>query len=350
MRLLRCPECAYPVWLEQLVCERCGTEVMLDPESLTMVRLRRDSAESLRPCANRSHLCNWTVPAAGGHDLCFSCRLTRRSPEPDDAAAQGKLVVTAQAKRRLLVGLADLHLPVVPYWVREGGLAFDLLSSLSEGNDKVVIGHASGVITIDLAESLDDRREQLRVQLGEPYRTMLGHFRHEVGHYYQWQLVETVGGLLLDECRELFGDETASYQDAIKRHYAEGAPAGWEESYISEYATMHPWEDFAETFAHYQHIMDTLTTVANGGLQIIPDADSPILEKIVRPRNSYVGRSMEETLDDWRWVSHLLNRANHAMGKGDMYPFRIPDPVARKLAFVHHVVQESRVERSFQDA
>lgn len=300
-------------------------------------------------CANRRLQCNWSVPVDSDHDTCFSCRLTRRGPDPDDADAIGKLVSAAQSKRRLLAGLADLHLPVVPYWVRQGGLAFDLISSLSPAADAVTIGHANGVITIDLAESLADRREAIRVRLGEPYRTMLGHFRHEAGHYYQWQLVEEVGGDLLDECRSLFGDETASYSESIQRHYREGAPENWQDSYISEYATMHPWEDFAETFAHYQHILDTLTTVANGGLQIHPGPGLPITGRVVIPRQNYAAVPMSVALADWKWVSHLLNRANHAMGKDDLYPFRHPDPVVRKLEFIHKVVQISRVDRSFQD-
>ena len=119
---------------------------------------------------------------------------------------------------------------------------------------------ANGIITIDLAESLDDRREALRVRLGEPYRTILGHLRHEVGHYYQKVLI--ADDALRTRCRELFGDERESYSEALTRHYRLGAPADWNTSFISEYATMHPWEDFAETFAHYLHITGTLQTIA----------------------------------------------------------------------------------------
>ncbi|MFZ2623906.1 MAG: putative zinc-binding metallopeptidase [Propionibacterium sp.] len=350
MRLLTCPGCGYPVWLESLSCQQCGIQVMLDPQTLRMVPADHGTDPHGHPlvaCANRSHECNWAVPVSGDATSCFSCRLTRRTPDPADSAAIAKLVTTGQSLRRLLVGLADLRLPVVPYWVREGGLAFDLLSSRSQGVGKVIIGHANGVVTIDLAESLDDHREAQRVRLGEPYRTMLGHFRHEVGHYYQWQLVENAGGELLDRCRELFGDERASYSEAIARHYEHGAPEGWEKSFLSEYATMHPWEDFAETFAHYQHILDTLTTVANGGLRLVPGPDSGFLGAEVSPRRSYVDGPFSEALSDWKWVAHLLNRANHAMGKGDLYPFRIPEPVVRKLEFVHEVVLGARVETPF---
>lgn len=323
---------------------------MLDPQTLRMVPVDHGTDPDGHPlvaCANRAQRCNWAASALSGSVDCFSCRITRRLPDRGDTAAMAKLVTTGQSLRRLLVGLADLHLPVVPYWLRDGGLAFDLLSSRSPGVGKVIIGHANGVVTIDLAESLDDHREAQRVRLGEPYRTMLGHFRHEVGHYYQWQLVEEVGGELLDRCRALFGDERVSYPDAIARHYATGAPKGWAESYLSEYATMHPWEDFAETFAHYQHILDTLTTVANGGLRLIPGPGSAISGAEVIPKSSYLDGAFSSALADWKSVSHLLNRANHAMGKGDLYPFRIPEPVVHKLEFVHEVVRGAGVDTPF---
>ncbi len=341
MRSLTCPRCAAPLWLESLTCESCGLAVMYDPVGSRLVPL---DAADLTPCANRGFLCNWALPAGGDEDLCYSCRMIRRRPEPDDAPALAKFAVTGQSQRRLLVGLADLGLPVVPHWERPGGLAFDLLSSRS-GDGPVVIGHASGLITIDLAETLDDHRARLKIQLGEPYRTVLGHFRHEVGHYYQWQLLEAPDSPLLPECRALFGDERVSYSEALQRHYRDGAPADWPASFISAYATMHPWEDFAETFAHYQHILLTLGIVATGGLRIEPIGS--VIAHPVAPRASYADVSMGVALDDWRGVSHLLNRANHAMGKPDLYPFRIPGAVREKLDFIHRVVVASSVEQPF---
>ncbi|MFT3860776.1 putative zinc-binding metallopeptidase [Micropruina sp.] len=343
MPILQCLQCSSALWLESLECPTCSTPVMFDPNGFRPLPL---TATTHRPCDQREWKCNWAVPSGSSAMSCYSCRLTRRSPHPDDLVARAKLASTGQSKRRLLRDLATLGLPVVPHWVREGGLAFDLLSSKSPGQGSVIIGHANGVITINLAESLDDYRESMRIRLDEPYRTMLGHFRHEVGHYYQWQLVEAPGGELLDRCRALFGDETASYRDAIDRHYKQGAPGDWAESYISSYATMHPWEDFAETFAHYLHIQATLTIVAAGGLELNPERTA-LLDHEVTPRMSYADAPFSEALDDWQWVSHLLNRANHAVGKGDLYPFHIPVPVARKLEFIHQVVRASRVDQPF---
>jgi hypothetical protein len=339
--VLTCPRCRAPLWLESLTCPSCELEVLLDPPSGRAWPL---GATGLEPCENRDLRCSWSVPSGATDRRCFSCRTTRRRPDAGDEAGLRKLAVTEAAKRRLLIGLADLRLPITPFWVAEGGLAFDLLAS-REGA-RVMIGHAGGVITIDLTETLDDHRERLRIDLGEPYRTMLGHFRHEVGHYYQWVLVEQPGGAWLDECRELFGDERTSYAEALDRHYRVGPPADWAETYLSSYATMHPWEDFAETFAHYQHILATLALTANGGLLMRRDVQ-PTLPADVVPRTDYDDVPMSVALDDWRWVSHLLNRANHAMGKGDLYPFAIPERAAVKLDFVHRLVLASQVERPF---
>ena len=164
--------------------------------------------------------CTWLAPRDGGQ--CSSCDLTRTRPHDDDAVGLANFPVAERAKRHLVVELDALGFPVVgKHEDPENGLAFDLLSSVEEN---VVIGHANGVITIDLAESRAAHREKVREKLGEPYRTMLGHFRHEVGHYYEWQLVR--GEELLARCRELFGDETADYQAEIDRHYADGPPDG----------------------------------------------------------------------------------------------------------------------------
>jgi hypothetical protein len=289
------------------------------------------------PCSNRDWRCNWLTADDTGSARCLACRLNRKRPEASDTIALEKLADASEAMRRLLVQLAELGLPVDPHFEREGGLAFDLLSTFS-GQGRVTIGHANGVITIDLVETLDDYREALRIRLGEPYRTMLGHFRHEVGHYYEWILVEQTDWI--DECRTLFGDERVSYADAIDRHYREGAPEGWQESYISEYATMHPWEDFAESFAHYLHITDTLTTAAAGGLVLQADRLDGLVDADVVPRLSYQDATTSEMLADWTWLSLLLNRVNHAMGRGDLYPFTLTDTVCTKLDFVHRVVQD----------
>ncbi len=341
MQIFRCPRCNDVAVLEALGCRNCGQELGFHPPSLTMVEATSNGVavgdRTWVPCSNRGWRCNWLVAVDAGAAQCMSCRLTRRRPDASDTIALEKLADAGQVKRQLLVQLAELGLPVDPFYERDGGLAFDLLSSYS-GQGRVTIGHANGVITIDLVETLDDYREALRIRLGEPYRTMLGHFRHEVGHYYQWMLVEQTAWI--DECRELFGDERASYSDALDRHYASGPPDGWESSYISEYATMHPWEDFAESFAHYLHITDTLSTAASGGMVMHADRLAGFRDADVAPRASYQHVGTAEMLADWHWLSLLFNRVNRAMGRRDLYPFTLTAPVERKLDFVHRVVQD----------
>lgn len=288
--------------------------------------------------------CNWVVAEsadAAARGRCLAHSLIRREPDPDDTIAREKLGATTLALRRLVYQLDDIGLPIEPYWRRDGGLAFDLLSSFSTG-ERITIGHADGVITIDLVESLDAYRESLRVKLGEPYRTMLGHFRHEAGHYYQNLLVETGTGAQrhLQRCRALFGDERASYADALARHYRFGAPADWQASFISEYATMHPWEDFAECFAHYLHITDTIDTSREAGMVLHADRVRYATPGDIIPLESYAAAPIERLLGDWQWIALCFNRVNTAMGKDPLYPFQISAPVADKLSFVHTVVRQ----------
>ena len=348
MRAFACPACHHFVPFEATRCPSCGAGVGLHLPTQSMVAVT-DGAATLdgQPwvrCTQAEPLgCNWLVPAeqeSGARGRCLPDSLIRRKPAPDDTIAREKLTPTALALRRLVYQLVDLGLPVDPYWRREGGLAFDLLSSFSTG-EKVVIGHANGVITIDLVESLDAYRESLRVRLGEPYRTMLGHFRHEAGHYYQNILVETGPGAQrhLDRCRELFGDERAGYSDAIARHYTFGPPGDWQESFISEYATMHPWEDFAECFAHYLHITDTLDTTREAGMVLHADTVRFAVPGDVAALESYADVPIQRLLSDWAWVSLFFNRVNAAMGKNPLYPFEISAPVAEKLGFVHAVLR-----------
>ena len=341
----RCPQCGSFAFLDWLECANCGAQLGYHYPSLSFT-FASESGTPIdgvlwRPCGNRQWGCNWLASDAEPSGFCFSCRLTRRSPPRDETMAWEKLADTGVAKRRLMVQLLDLGLPIMPFWQREGGLGFDLLSSFS--GTRVSIGHANGIITIDLAESLDAHREALRVRLGEPYRTMLGHFRHEIGHYYQ-------SVLITDEptwhaCRALFGDERASYRDAIARHYASGAPENWAESFISEYATMHPWEDFAECFAHYLHISGTLDTAAAAGVVLDSKRVAGIVDHDIVPAHDYRDLGIGRMLDDWHWLSLMFNRVNRAMGQRDLYPFELPDPVIEKLAFVHDLVMRGSSAR-----
>ncbi|SUA75233.1 Uncharacterized protein conserved in bacteria (DUF2248) [Nocardia otitidiscaviarum] len=347
MRDFSCPQCGQRLAFENSLCLSCGSPLGFSLADRTLVVLAPTGesegtvdANRFRLCRNQ-HLaqCNWIVPVVQGGVLCESCRLTRTRPEPLDGTWLTAFGEAEAAKRRLIVELAELGLPLVGRDTDpERGLAFDLLSSADE---QVLTGHDNGVITLDLAEGDDVHREQLRVEMDEPYRTLLGHFRHEIGHYYFPVLVQRLTphnpsgdappGDTLDRFRELFGDPFADYQQALDRHYAEGAPPGWEDSHVSSYATMHPAEDWAETFAHYLHIRDTLDTAAACGF-------APAGATLDRPQ---VGRSgFDRIIDLWLPLAWALNMLNRSMGHRDLYPFVLAEPVLDKMRFIHELCAE----------
>ncbi len=316
MRTFSCTRCGNLAHFENVRCVHCGAELgFLWPER-TMTTLEAAGERGLR-CANAMLAdCNWLVATPGR--LCASCALTRTRPADDDQTGLEEFRTAEVAKRRLLFELGELGLPVEGTGEREGGLAFELLSS---ERGAVTTGHASGVITLDLAESDPVHRETIREQLNEPYRTVLGHFRHEIGHYYQPLLVPE-GSPHVERMRALFGDERTDYAAALDRHYAQGPPDDWAQRYVSAYATMHPSEDWAETFAHVLHIRDAMQTAAAYGLTDA-DPDAPL----------------RQLLADWLPLSIALNAINRGIGRPDLYPFVLSAPVVDKLAFVDEVIR-----------
>ncbi len=326
-----CGHCDHLVFFENTRCLNCSTPQGFVPERLELVALEGEAAE-LHRCVNQTlAACNWMVPRVD--ELCRSCELTRTRPNDADPVGLAEFARAEAAKRRVIFQLLDLGLP----GVAPGQLAFDLLSSEQQ---PVTTGHADGVITIDLAESDDARREQRRSELDEPYRTMLGHLRHELGHYFQPLIV-------VDEawatCRELFGDEREDYAAALQRHYDDPAlpPPDWSERFVSAYATMHPWEDWAETFAHYLHIRDTLQTAAAYGVTVKgPRAVTTDRSLKASPQPEAGERDFAEVLDNWLPLTYALNAVNRSMGRDDLYPFTLAEPVIDKLAFVHRCAQE----------
>ena len=338
MRDFICPNCGQHLAFENSVCLSCGRPLgfSLDDMALLVIASGDESgqagfvdADKYQLCANM-HLaeCNWLVEKAPIHKLCKSCSLTRTRPNDADTKALAAFADAEKAKRRLIAELHELKLPVVgrdedP----EYGLAFDLLSSEQQ---KVFTGHKNGVITLDLAEGDDVHREQLRVAMAEPYRTLLGHFRHEIGHYYFYRLVGP-SPEYSRHFRELFGDPDADYQAALDRHYNEGPPKGWEKSFVSSYATMHPAEDWAETFAHYLHIRDTLDTAAAFGFA---PAAATFERRVLGPS------AFDTTIEMWLPLSWALNMINRSMGRDDLYPFVLPAAVLDKMRFIHTVIDE----------
>jgi hypothetical protein len=325
------------VAFENTRCLSCGSALGFSAtERRVVVLLDAGGAPGHRPgpdapverhCANSGvAACTWLAPEDAPSGLCLCCRLTRTRPNDDDAEGLVAFVKTEAAKRRLVFQLLDLGLPVVP-WMDGGDLAFDLLSSRGS---PVTTGHADGVVTLDLAEGDDSHREAVRADLGEPYRTLLGHLRHEIGHYYWQSLVGEPPAL--ESFRALFGDERTDYAAAIDRHYAEGPPAGWAEEYVSAYATMHPWEDWAETFAHYLHLRDILQTAHAYGLSVHGDVTGDVGD------SEAGGAGIEELVTQWLPLSYGLNAVNRSLGKDDLYPFVLTPAVVAKLGAVHAAV------------
>jgi hypothetical protein len=335
MLAFACPVCNRLVTFESSKCLHCGSALGFDCTRQTVRALSPASAEQAHRCANvQIAACNWLVQEEG--ELCLSCALTRTRPNDADGDGLGGLAEAESAKRRLVFELVDLGLPIVSWRQAPGGLAFDLLSS---EHTTVSTGHADGVITLDLDETDPAHRERMRVRLGEPYRTVLGHLRHEIAHYYQPILI-TAGTAAETRSRELFGDERESYQDAMDRYYESGAPPGWEQSFVSAYATMHPWEDWAETFAHYLHVRDTLQTAAAYGVRVDGPAVATTDPAPLHSSPSDAEADVHSMLQAWIPMTYALNAISRSMGSLDMYPFILSPQIERKLAFIDALVRE----------
>ena len=342
MRAFTCPHCSALIGFENTDCLSCGSTLGYRRAFSAFARLADlpdGDAEGgdYVACANRGIVsCNWLTTPDAPDGLCDSCALTRTRPADSDADGMRAFTLAEQAKRRLVYQLDLLELPIVPRSIDpEHGLAFDLLSSAHE---KVITGHDDGVITIDLAEGDDPHREAVRTSLGEPYRTLLGHLRHEIGHYYWDVFIDAQP--LQGAFRDLFGDERADYSEALKTHYAKPKNDDWRTSYVSDYASAHPWEDWAESFAHVLHMRDTLETAYAYGLHLsgpelsAKSADAPSVT--TSPVRDYPG--FDELLDAWLSLTYALNAVNRSMGSDDLYPFVLVPKAIDKLRFVNGVI------------
>ena len=300
-----------------------------------------DSSRSLRLCRNvDACACNWLVAADDPDPFCLSCRRDRIVP---DLSFQGNVdawTKIEKAKRHLFYSLLRWRLPMPTRAENSvSGLGFDLLADTGQ---RVMTGHESGLITLNIAEADDVEREARRRALGETYRTLLGHLRHEIGHYYWDRLVRDAGRQ--DAFRAIFGDERQDYAAALARHHREGAPLDWPLSYISAYANCHPHEDFAETWAHYMHIVDTLETAASFGLSVNPRnvRDSGLRVDIAF--DPYRRGSIDDLVMAWTPVTVALNCLSRSLGQPDLYPFVLSKPVVAKLGFIHDLARNASRE------
>ncbi len=345
MKVFHCDNCEQPVFFENVRCLNCDHALAFLPDIEMVGALEQaddqqwHSAQAAdrtyRLCQNYAlhNICNWAVQADDPHPLCIACRLTQRIPDlsqPGNNEAWYRLEV---AKRRLLHDLLCLRLPLVnKIDDPQGGLEFEFLADTAQ--EKILTGHADGRITVNLAEADDAEREKRRVAMHEPYRTLLGHCRHESGHYY-WDRLIRDDTARLEAFRACFGDERDDYAAALQRHYEQGAPADWQNRYISTYATSHPWEDWAETWAHYLHMTDTLETAAAIGLTLRPKhRQDPTITSPPDPAKTPFRRM----IDHWISLTYVLNNLNRGLGLADGYPFVLSDAVIEKLRFINESI------------
>lgn len=362
MKLFECQHCSQALYFENATCESCGRRLGYLPEAETITALEPDGdswralarpGTRYRFCANWNYdVCNWLV-RAGEAEYCAACRHNRTIPDLSVPDNQPRWRRIETAKHRLFYTLLRLRLPLATRNEDPSGLAFDFLGNPdgpSHMVQPVMTGHDSGLITINLAEADDSERERMRSQMGEPYRTLLGHFRHEIAHYYWDKLV--YGTHNLDAFRRMFGDEQEDYGSALQRHYSQGATSDWPQRFVTAYASAHPWEDFAETWAHYFHMVDTLETANSFGMRLRPKVRKGAelgTDIDFDPHRADLDRLIEA----WLPLTFAVNSINRSMGQPDLYPFVVAPTVVAKLDFIHGLIHANDVrpaQRSSKNA
>ncbi len=360
MRVFNCDACGHPVFFDSVQCVHCGAELAFIPELLRVAALRPQtepgptpaqwtlltdrqgaSAPRYKLCAHRGPVgqCNFALPAGDTETLCASCRQTRWLPDLSSPANALHWTRIEAAKRQLFYTLAKLGLGPDS---GQDPPRFELLADLP-GHKPVLTGHANGTITLNVAEADDAERARRRQALHEPYRTLIGHLRHESGHFFWEQLVQRTGRI--EDFRALFGDERMDYGQALQRHYeADARDDSWRSDFVSAYATAHPWEDWAETWAHYLHMLDLLETAASYSTSItLPAAAGQQVP--VHMRDPFAPRASKDfnaMIEQWVPLTLLANSLNRSLGHGDAYPFALAPGALRKLQFVHEVARPAR--------
>ena len=353
MKLFACQSCGAQLYFENVRCLACGHELgfIADSNVLSAIEAGPDGTwRALAPgyagvvwrkCTRYAQdaICNWMVRADDANALCRSCRMTRTIPDLTQPGNQEVWRRLEIAKRRLIYGLTSQGLPVVDRSQDPvSGLEFEFLADTPE--KKAITGHNDGLITINIAEADPVERERAKSNLNEAYRTVLGHLRHESGHYYWDRLV--AHGPRLDEVRALFGDDRQDYAAAMKRHYEEGPPTDWNDGFVSAYATMHPWEDWAETWAHHLHMVDAVEIAGSFGLSLTvkPHGRRKPALKMSAPKG--LTRSFDDLLAAWIPLTFASNCLTRSIGHPDWFPFVLSKGAIAKLRLVHEVIADAR--------
>jgi hypothetical protein len=345
--------CGQLIFFHNVTCVACHRELGFFPDRLSLGALEPEPSGSFtisgdtggvlyRKCQNylEHSVCNWMIPETETNEaFCLSCSLNEVIPNLAREENRGLWATAELAKRRLVYTILRLKLPLSSKTADPAnGLAFRFLSDLQNPDGtvtKVLTGHDEGTITLNIAEADDALRERVRQKMKEPYRTLLGHFRHEIGHYYWDRLIRD--GKYLEPYRALFGDERADYGAALQNYYANGPAADWQSNCVSAYSTAHPWEDWAETWAHFLHMHDTLEVADDFGLRgkpvrLTPFESAPEAQK-PRKRDKFA-----KTIQGWIELTIALNSINRSMGLQDIYPFVFSPNAVNKLRFVSEVV------------
>jgi hypothetical protein len=359
MKFFHCQHCGHPIFFENVQCLQCESALAFLPDRLNMAAIekmgtadddlwrpyargRKVSGARYRLCHNHTtqNACNFAVPAADPNPLCVACRLTRILPDLSQPENPMRWYRLEAAKRRLFYTLGKLGLvATAPPDGQADGPIFEFLADLP--GQMVMTGHSQGVITINVAEADDAERVRRREEMHEPYRTLLGHFRHESGHYYWDRLIDEGGRV--ESFREVFGDEQLNYQQALQDHYARGgALPDWQDNFVSAYASAHPWEDWAETWAHYLHMVDLLETAASYNTRItISGPEDVEVEEVVNPLGTD-HPDFNTLVEQWVPLTLLVNSLNRSLGQEDAYPFALSGGALEKLRYVHDLICETR--------
>ena len=347
MKVFECGHCNHPLFFESNICGNCGhfcgyrddDRKMLTFDTLSAMLISDREKIEYKYCKNKDYsVCNWLLRKDDEHDYCSACQLNRTIPNLSDKKNFPKWQNLEVAKHRLIYQLQKTGLDLPSKMVNNNGVCFDFIAK--KNNSKVMTGHANGVITILLREADSVSREQIRKNLEEPYRTLIGHLRHEVGHYF-WERLVFNNEDILAAFRSIFGNEEANYSDALQTYYEKGTSHNWQDAFISKYATSHPWEDWAETWAHYLHIMDMVETAHFFRLNVNPTGNLENMKAEVT-FDPYAVKDFETIINTSVPLSFAVNSINRAMGIPDVYPFVISQKVIRKMTFIHELLLPKR--------
>lgn len=333
MLTFKCDTCGSPVFFENIRCLSCNSILGIIPGSYEVHSVKvantgtllGSDGKSYRFCRNsiKYGCCNQLVPAGDASAYCRSCQFTEITPDLAFDNNRELWIAMEKAKRRLLFSLVRLGIAPVPKSRNKAtGLAFRFLVDNSQN---IMTGHEDGTITITLAEADDAIREARRQLLGEEYRTLLGHFRHEIGHFYWDRLIGDAGRHA--EFRTVFGDERVDYNAGLSNHYAKKLTVAWKADFVSRYASSHPWEDWAETFAHFLHMRDVVETSRSVGLLEAAGGGMP--------------DDFRTMVNQWLSTSFRLNELGRSIGSGDLYPFILTNKVIGKMEFIDRLISEA---------